>query len=708
MISFLVETAKRRIPRKDVLISTTVLFVFAVAQPLLDLLGRNAEFFLARASPSLDLILLSVLLAVVMPIGLGLFVLVVYRFHEPTGQILHWVFITSLGGLFAVQVLSKTPLAGGADWPEIVLAVVIGFTISGAVYRSEGLRSVFRIAAIAPVLTLVMFTFFSPASQLIFRSGAINQPAGITVADPAPVVIVIFDEFPIVSLIDGEGNLEEDIYPNFARFAADATWYRNAVTVQQQSERSVPVILTGNNTSNDRLPFAADYPANLFTLLSDSYTVRASEAVTELCPEYACENRSRPQLPLGQRWRSLISDLLVVYGHVVAPTEIRSGLPPIDQSWSNFGAGSSDGEPEGFDVIARFNEAVDADRRLPFQAFVDNISPPDEEPTLDFIHVLLPHIPWQYVSTGQRFYSRAPIPGSATTGWGGDEWLVNQAQQRHLLQVQYADTMVGTLIDRLEEIGVYDDALIVIAADHGVIVRPNIEHRRIALEDTVGEIAAVPLFIKLPNQTEGGIDDYRVETIDILPTLMDALGIVSPWETDGSSLLAEERPERTESHINGAKGVVTFGVDGSEKLVISERKIEAFGTGGPFGLAPEGQRDLIGMAIEDLVLEEPPDVTATLENQTRYTSIDTEADLIPLLVSAKLVAAEPFEGESVIAIGMNGRIAAVTRTYDTTARTSTFYAMVPPGTLVDGANIVTFYLVEGTGSQRTIREIPTS
>ncbi|HDH03087.1 MAG TPA: hypothetical protein ENH15_02435, partial [Actinobacteria bacterium] len=659
---------RQRLTRPEVAISIVVLFVFAVAQPLLGLLGRNAEFFLARASPALDLVLMALILALVVPLAIGLVLLGIRELHEPTGRVIHWVVSSLLAAMLSIQVIKRTPLRTSDDSIQIALAIVLGTIITAAIYRSQGFRSVMKIGAIAPVLALGLFVFFSPASQLIFRSASISEPTGITVGNPAPVVFVIFDEMPLLSLIDGEGNLEDEVYPNFARLAADATWYRNAVTVQQQSVESIPVILTGNDAPSDRLPMASDYPGNLFTLLSDNYEIRAVEAVTELCPEFACENRSRPQLPFGQRWRSLISDLAIVYGHLIAPSGIRAGLPPIDQSWSNFGAGASDADGEDFDVIARFNAAVDADRRIPYQEFIDNLAPPVDEPTLDFIHVMVPHIPWQYVSTGQRFFSTSPIPGSATTGWGGDEWLVNQAQQRMLLQVQYVDTLVGRLIDRLKEIGTYDDALIVVAADHGVIVRPDIVHRRVALEDTVGEIAAIPLFVKLPNQQDGTVDDYRAETLDILPTLIDALGIASPWETQGSSLLAADRPVRTESQITGAEGVVTFGTDGSEKLVIAARKIEAFGTDGPFGLTPPGRRDLLGLSVDELQLETPPDIEATLERPERYLSVDPSADRLPLLVSGKLVAGAPFPGESVVAIGINGNIVAVTRTYDTTAR----------------------------------------
>lgn len=604
----------------------------------------------------------------------------------------------------ALQILERTPLRSGNDYLEILLAVVIGLVITVAIYRSKGFQSLLRFGIAIPFLALGLFLFTSPAGQLVFRSGALNEPAGITVGEPAPIVFVIFDEFPVASLIDGDGDLQAEAFPNFARLAADSTWYRNAITVQQQTEESVPAILTGNDPPPDRIPMAFDYPANLFTMLSESYEIRAREQVTELCPEYACENRSRPSLPFGERWNVLLSDLAIVSGHVLLPTDLRQGLPPIDHSWANFGAGLSE-EDEDFNIITRFNETVDADRRIPFQEFLETIQPPDGEPTLDFIHMMLPHIPWSYSVTGQRFYSPSPSPGSARTGWGPDEWLVNQNQQRHLIQVQYVDSLVGQMIDRLEELGMYDEALIVVLADHGVILRPDVVHRRVANAESVGEIAAVPLFIKTPHQTEGSVDDYRAETLDIVPTLVDALGIVMPWDTDGSSLLATDRPNRTESQITGSEGVVVFGVDGTEKLAISTTKEAAFGEG-PFGLAPPGMHDLLGQTVDPDQLDEALDVTANIGNPNRYGIVDLSADSLPLYFNGQLAGVGGDVEESVVAVVFEDTIVAVTRTYDTEDETGLFYSILPPQALHDGVNNFAVLRVNGGSDARVLELIP--
>ncbi len=330
--------------------------------------------------------------------------------------------------------------------------------------------------------------------------------------------MVIFDEFPVASLMDENGEIQEDLYPGFAKLANDGTWFSNAVTTQQQTENALPAILSGRHPSANKIPPAGDHPFTLFTLLADSYELEVIETVTDLCPEYACENTTRPEFSTRERWATLVADLRVVAGHLFLPSDWTTNLPSIDASWSNF----SGGENGEFDIIDRFQDATYEDGRItPIVQFNESIAASDSTATLYYMHALLPHVPWEYLPTGQKTISSVVAPGSKSPGWGSDEWLVDQGYQRHLLQVGYADKIVVDLIARLESQGMYDDALIVIMADHGVAVRPDIFHRRWATEDTIGDIAAIPLFIKRPHQDAGGTDGYRAEIIDVLPTITD-------------------------------------------------------------------------------------------------------------------------------------------------------------------------------------------
>jgi hypothetical protein len=684
----------------DLVASVVVLFVLAVAQPLLDLLGRNAEFFLARAAPSLDIVILAIMLTFIIPLFIGFIVLGIYKVNRSTGRIVHGTVLTILGAILALQIIELTAMGDWPAWVEIVLALVAGSLVAVGFYRYDAVRSIGRYASIAPFVVLGLFLFTTATSQLVFSSPtAVARPAEVSVGNPVPVIFLGFDEFPVASLIDDEGNLQADVYPNFARLAADSTWYRNAVTTQQQTEQAYPTILSGVDAPKGKIPTASDYPFTLFTLLADSYDLKVQEAVTDLCPEYACENTSRTAVAAFERWKSLIGDLRIVSGHLFLPNEMTASLPPIDQSWSNF----SGGEDSNFDIIERFQEVVyDGDRQQRLAQFLEGIEPQGDEPTLNFIHSLLPHVPWTYLQSGQTYPNSGRAPGSVSPGWGDDEWLVDQAYQRHLVQVQYVDTYVGEVIDELKANGIYDDAIIVVLADHGVTVRPDVYHRRWATEDTIGDIAAIPLFIKYPNQAGAGeIDDYRAEIIDVLPTIADVLDVAVPWSVDGVSLFSGDRPTRTESQISGAEGVITFGADGSEARAIASRKIDHFGPDGPFGLAPPGHADLLGVSVVDITVGPGTGAIATIRNRDDYGNVNMAGSSIPAWIRGTVTPNTADTGNLIIAVAVNGNIAAITRTSVNDDGTIEYGAFIPPDALRDGENDIELILVDGEGTART-------
>ena len=570
----------------DVIVSVWVLFVLALAQPLLDLLGRNAEFFLARSAPPLDIILLALSLTIILPLIVAFLVVGVRRAHEPTGRFVHGFVLASLTALLALQIIELTALSKVSPWIELALAVGAGAVLAVAFYRFDAMRSAAKFASIAPFVILGLFVFASSASQLVFASSAIAQPAQIVVDNPAPVVMVIFDEFPVASLMDEDGEIQEDLYPGFARLANDGTWFSNAVTTQQQTENALPAILTGRNPPPNKIPTAGDHPFTLFTLLADSYELEVIESVTDLCPEYACENTTRPEFSTRDRWATLVTDLRVVAGHLFLPSDWTTNLPSIDASWSNF----SGGEDGDFDIIDRFQDATYEDGRItPIVQFNESIAASDRNATLYYMHALLPHVPWEYLPSGQKTISSVVAPGSKSPGWGSDEWLVDQGYQRHLLQVGYADKIVVDLIDRLESQGMYDDALIVIMADHGVAVRPDIFHRRWATEDTIGDIAAIPLFIKRPRSglPAAPTATERRSSMCFRRSPM-FWGSTCPGRWRACPCSPRIAPRGCRARSDGAEGVITFGVDGSEALGLARRKIEHFGSDGPFGLAPPG------------------------------------------------------------------------------------------------------------------------
>src|SRR5215217_7452301 len=100
-----------------------VLWTFAVAQPLFELLKDNPEFFAARGSSGFDIISWSVLLVALPPLLLLPVELLVGLAGEPFRRIAHLVLIAGLVALIAVQALKKS--IDSSDAVLIVLSIVV-------------------------------------------------------------------------------------------------------------------------------------------------------------------------------------------------------------------------------------------------------------------------------------------------------------------------------------------------------------------------------------------------------------------------------------------------------------------------------------------------------------------------------------------------------------------------------------------------------
>ena len=126
------------------------------------------------------------------------------------------------------------------------------------------------------------------------------------------------------------------------------------------------------------------------------------------------------------------------------------------------------------------------------------------------------------------------VPGLSNQAYN-DQGQLDVLLQRHFLQTGFADLLLQELWRHLKREGMWDDSLIVVAADHGVaFIKGRRDRRRLDAEN-YGEIAPIPLFIKAPGQKKGRVNDAYVETIDILPTILDILNIDPKVKMDGHS-----------------------------------------------------------------------------------------------------------------------------------------------------------------------------
>ncbi len=157
-------------------------------------------------------------------------------------------------------------------------------------------------------------------------------------------------------------------------------------------------------------------------------------------------------------------------------------------------------------------------------------------PRLHYLHALLPHLPWRFRPDGSS-YADIATPGYSS-GWDGSLDTARFGQQRHLLQLGLVDGLLGEYLDRLEAVGDFDRAIVIVTADHGMSFVPGEPSRGIG-EANAGGIANVPLIYKEPGQRAGTVQPQPVQLIDIVPTIAARLGIDPPWVPEGRDMFTE-------------------------------------------------------------------------------------------------------------------------------------------------------------------------
>src|SRR5829696_3150746 len=264
-----------------------VLWGFAVAQPYFDVVGSTPAFFAVRGSEPVDIVVFALGLALLPPLAMVALEALAGLMDLRLRQGLHLAFVAVLAAAVALQVLEALR-PSGTSGVLIPLAVLAGAAFAVAYARVDAVRSMATVLAPAPLLFAALFLLSSPVSRLL----SADEAAGVARAESrVPVVMVVFDELPVTSLLGPDGRVDRARYPNFAALAGRSTWYRNTATVDSATEYAVPALLDGRWPRKGALPTSTDHPGNLFTLLGASHRLHVAEPVTRLCPSALCGER---------------------------------------------------------------------------------------------------------------------------------------------------------------------------------------------------------------------------------------------------------------------------------------------------------------------------------------------------------------------------------------------------------------------------------
>jgi choline-sulfatase len=133
-------------------------------------------------------------------------------------------------------------------------------------------------------------------------------------------------------------------------------------------------------------------------------------------------------------------------------------------------------------------------------------------PFFIWVHLYDPHDPYEPPEPFKTRYSKEPYDG----------------------EIAYVDSAVGKLLRQLKTRGLYESTVIAVMADHGESLGAHGEdtHGVFLYDETI----QVPLVIKVPHGVEKRIEN-RVELVDVLPTLLQIVGIATPPQVQGESML---------------------------------------------------------------------------------------------------------------------------------------------------------------------------
>ncbi len=369
------------------------------------------------------------------------------------------------------------------------------------------------------------------SGSLTPSSSSVRTPP---LASTPPIVLIVFDEFPLHSLLDADGRIDQVRFPHFAALARDASWFRETTSVSSQTVWAVPAIVSGGYPVTPKaVPTLRYYPQNLFTLLADRYEMFVFGRFLQLCPEDRCH---RDVEGPGDGPLELLADLGVVWLHIVVAgavdrTAAAGGrrLAGVCSSGGN-GARGADGsvriQPPQLSSIASW-PMMDA-----------------RPARLYFLHSLLPHMPFEFVPSERR-YDAPDYQGRDENGAG----LFQRVGARLRRRAAPAASVAGRL-RRLAGGPTWSARL----ARTGHLRsgpgdrdrRPRRELSRVACRGAaislrnLADIVRVPLFVKRPAQRDGAVVDGIVESVDVLPTIADMLGMRLPFPVDGRSFVGDD------------------------------------------------------------------------------------------------------------------------------------------------------------------------
>jgi arylsulfatase A-like enzyme len=334
----------------------------------------------------------------------------------------------------------------------------------------------------------------------------------------------------------GYAGYERDTTPNLDRLVAQSTSFSQHYAQSNETLYSHAAIFTGR------------YPGELASLDDDYHLPSELTTITDVLALYGYRTAAftggahmKGRLGFAEGFDVYLDDLdFASFFHSVQAAEV----------WLD---GVSGDEPfflfvHGYDCHSPY--------RVPL--FLENIYDPDYQGVADEVATAMLGIEsvwrsqyfpvversYQFNEEGRRYltddFFLDALPRAAAEG--AQSVKLGPADLSHLVAhydagLSYGDMWLGLLLARLEDQGLLDDTVLAVFSDHGEGLTDHDHfHHRPSLDQT---ILRVPLVIRDPSlpASHGRRVEQLVRSIDIAPTLLEAVGVPPVQGVPGRSLL---------------------------------------------------------------------------------------------------------------------------------------------------------------------------
>lgn len=223
-----------------------------------------------------------------------------------------------------------------------------------------------------------------------------------------------------------------------------------------------------------------------------------------------------------------------------------------------------------------FNQGFDSFRKMggprvdgtaAVQTALEILTPPSSgHPRFVYLHLNDAHAPY---TPADRYRERFADGADLRAGKIGvlrpfrqstspPSWLLKDTPRLYLAEVAFVDSLIGTLVSRLEATHRLDDLVMILVSDHGEeFWEDGLWGHGLSLHDILLDI---PMLVKLPGPTCSGRTSRLAQHVDLLATVVDLAGASPPSFTTGVNLLSAVSEERVAFSMVAKNGCAGFAV----------------------------------------------------------------------------------------------------------------------------------------------------